>query len=101
MDSLRFTNNLLKVFWPIVDTTNKLHHGIDKFLTNILNPQTQNENTVKDLFEAGNMIHKIPTELFNRTIYHVIIKSHGLNHFATKQRKFIYQAKSLFFKLTR
>ena len=47
MDSLRFTNNLLEVFLPIVDTTSTLHHGVGKFLTNILNPLTQNEKGSK------------------------------------------------------
>ena len=47
MDSLRFTNNLLEVFLPIVDTTSTLHHGVGKFLTIILNPLTQNEKGSK------------------------------------------------------
>ena len=47
MDSLRFTNNLLEVFLPIFDTTSTLDHGVGKFLTNILNPLTQNEKGSK------------------------------------------------------
>ena len=52
-------------FRTIVDTTNTLHYGVSKFLTNLLNPLTQNDYTVKDSFEVINMIHKIPPELFD------------------------------------
>ena len=55
-------------FQPIVDTTNTPHCGVSKFLTNLLNPLTQNEYTVKDSFEAVNMIHKIPPELLIKGI---------------------------------
>ena len=55
-------------FQPIVDTTNTPHCGVGKFLTNILNPLTQNEYAVKDSFEAVNMIHKIPPELLIKGI---------------------------------
>ena len=53
-------------FRPIVDTTNTSHYGVRKFLTNLLNPLTQNKYTVKDSFEAANMIHKIQPELFDK-----------------------------------
>ena len=52
-------------FQPIFDTTNTPHYGVGKFLTNI-NPLTQNDYTVKDSFEAVNMINKIPPELFDQ-----------------------------------
>ena len=55
-------------FQPIVDTTNTPHCGVGKFLTNLLNPLTQNEYTVKDSYEAVNMIHKIPPELLIKGI---------------------------------
>ena len=55
-------------FRSIVDTTNTPHYGIGKFLTNLLNPLTQNEYIVKDLFEAINMIHKIHREFFIKAI---------------------------------
>ena len=53
-------------FRPIVDTTNTPHYGVGKFLTNLLNPLTQNEYTVRDSFEAVNIIHEIPPELFDQ-----------------------------------
>ena len=39
------------------------HYRVGKFLANLLSPLTQNEYTVKDSFEAVNMIHEIPPEL--------------------------------------
>ena len=50
-------------FRLIVDTTNTPHNGVGKFLTNLRNPLTQNDYTVKDSFETVNMIRKIPPEL--------------------------------------
>ena len=55
----------LPYFQAIVDTTNAPHYGVSKFLTNLLNPLTQNGYTVKDSFEGAKMIHKIPPELFD------------------------------------
>ena len=52
-------------FRPIVDATNTPHYGVGTFLTNLLNPLTRNHYTVKDSFEAVNMIYKIPSELFD------------------------------------
>ena len=52
-------------FRPIADTSNTTHNGVGKFLTNLPNPLTQNDYIVKDSFEAVNMIHKIPPELFD------------------------------------
>ena len=46
-------------FRSIVDINNTPHYGVGKFLTNLLNPLTQNEYTVEDSFEAINMIRKI------------------------------------------
>ena len=59
-------------FRPIVDTTNTPHYGVGKFLTNLLNPLTQNEYTVKDSFKAVNMIQKIPRELFDQRYHHYL-----------------------------
>ena len=56
----------VSLFLTIVDTTNTLYYGVGKFLTNLLNPLTQNEYTVKDLFEAVNIIHKTPPEPFDK-----------------------------------
>ena len=56
----------LPSFRPIIDTTNTPHYGIGKFLSNMLQPLTINEYTVKDSFEAVNRIHAIPPELFEQ-----------------------------------
>ena len=57
-------------FRLIVDTTNTLYYGVGKFLINLLNPLTQNDYTVKGSFEAVNMVHKIPPELFHGDYRH-------------------------------
>ena len=51
-------------FRPIVDTTCTVYYGIGKYLSNLLNPLTLNEYSLKDSFEATQRIHSIPTELF-------------------------------------
>ena len=53
-------------FRPIIDTTNTPHYGVGKFLTNLLNPLTQNDYSVKDSFEAVNKIQQTPPELFDQ-----------------------------------
>ena len=57
--------NNIPSFRPIVDTTNKPHYNVGKYLANLLNSLTQNNFVVKDSFEAVNKIHNIPSELFN------------------------------------
>ena len=49
-----------------MDTTNTPHHGIDKYLSSLLNPLTHNDYSVKDTFEAVNKIRTIPPELFEQ-----------------------------------
>ena len=51
-------------FCPIVDTTGTAHYGVGKCLSNLLNPLTLNEYSLKNSFEATQQIHSIPTELF-------------------------------------
>ena len=41
----------LPSFRPVIDTTNTPHYGVEKFLTRLLNPLTQNVS-IKDSFEA-------------------------------------------------
>ena len=57
--------NNISSFRPIVDTTNKPHYNVGKYLANLLNSLTQNNFVVKDSFETVNKIHNIPSELFN------------------------------------
>ena len=52
-------------FRPLIDTTNTPHCGVGKFLTPLLNPLIQNVYSVKDSFEAVDLIRSIPTELFD------------------------------------
>ena len=49
---------------PIVDTTCTVYYSVGKYFSNLLNPLTLNEYSLKDSFEATQRIHSIPTELF-------------------------------------
>ena len=53
---------VLPSFRPIVDTTNTTY---SIFLTNLLNPLTFNDLTVKDSFDATNKIQEITKELLD------------------------------------
>ena len=55
-------SNILK-FRPIVDSTGMPHYSTGKFLTNLLNPLSTNEFTLKDSFNAVNKIKNIPPHL--------------------------------------
>ena len=50
---------------PILDTTDTPSYAISKFLSNLLNPFTENKYMVKDPFTAANKIREIPKELFD------------------------------------
>ena len=52
-------------FRPIVDTTGTAQYGIAKYLPNLLNPLTLNEYSLKDSFEAVDIIQTMPQELFS------------------------------------
>ncbi|XP_066931457.1 uncharacterized protein [Clytia hemisphaerica] len=55
----------LPKFRPIVDTTGTTHYSVGKYLTNLLNPLTVNDYTLKDSFDAAEKIKQIPKELFD------------------------------------
>ena len=55
----------LPKFRPIIDTTNTPYYGISKFLSNLLNPLTENQYVVKEYFTAANKITETPKELFD------------------------------------
>ena len=57
----------LPKFCPIIDTTGTTHYTIGKYLTNLLNPLTINEYSLKDSFDTANKIRNIPKELFDDT----------------------------------
>ena len=59
-----FTN--VTPFHPIIDTSNTPHYKMGKFLTNLLNPLTQNHYSVKDSFEASSRIQNISPTLFEQ-----------------------------------
>ena len=55
----------LPKFRPIIDTTNTPYYGVSKFLSNLLNPLTENQYVAKDSFTAANKIREIPKKLFD------------------------------------
>ena len=57
-------NSNIPKFRPIVDTTGTPHYSAGKFLTNLLNPLSMNEFTLKDSFDAVNKVKSIPLHLF-------------------------------------
>ena len=65
-------------FQLIIDTTNIPHYGVAKFLKNLLNPLTQNKYTVKDSFEAFNMIHKFRNNFLIKAIVNFLLNHHYL-----------------------
>ena len=62
----------LPPFRPIIDTTGSTHYSIGKYLTELLNPLTQNEFSLKDTFDAAERIRNIPRELLNDNEYTLI-----------------------------
>ena len=54
----------LPKFRPIIDTTVITHYSVGKFLSELLQPLTQNEYTLKDTFDAANRIKAISPTLF-------------------------------------
>ena len=55
----------LPKFRPITETTNTPYYGISKFLSNHLNPLTENQYVVRDSSSAANKTREIPKELFD------------------------------------
>ena len=51
-------------FRPIIDTTGSTHYKVGKYLSNLLQPLTINEFTLKDSFDTASKIRDIPKELF-------------------------------------
>ena len=52
-------------FRPIIDTTGTAYQPVARYLTNLLNPLTTKELTIKDTFDAVSHINKIPKKLFD------------------------------------
>ena len=55
----------LPKFRPIIDTTGTTHYNVGKYLTNLLNPLTSNDYSLKDSFDTANRIRTIPKHLFD------------------------------------
>ena len=56
----------LPKFRPIIDTTGTTHYSVGKYISELLQPLTQNEFTLKDSFDAASRIKLIPSELFDQ-----------------------------------
>ena len=52
-----FDNN--PSFWPIVDTTGTRYYSAGKYLSELLNPLTRNEYSLRDSFDATNRINRM------------------------------------------
>ena len=59
------TITALPKFRPIVDTTSTCYDNVCSYLTELLNPLTQNEFIIRDSFDAANKIKSIPPEVFD------------------------------------
>ena len=59
------TFDTLPPFRPIIDTTGTAYQPTAKFITQLLNPLTSNEFTIRDSFDAVHEINNIPHNLFN------------------------------------
>ena len=55
---------VLPKFRPIVDTTSTCYYNVGSYLTDLLNPLTQNEFIIGDSLDAANKIKSIPPEVF-------------------------------------
>ena len=58
-------------FCPIIDTTGTTHYGVGKFLSQLLQPLTKNEHTVKDTFDAKSRIETIEKAIFTQGYQYV------------------------------
>ena len=46
-------------FCPIIDTTGTTHYSVGKYLSELLNPLTHNDYSLKDSFDAATRIRRI------------------------------------------
>ena len=56
---------VLPKFRPLVDTTSTCYYNVGSYLTELLNPLTQNEFIIRDSFDAANKIKSILPEVFD------------------------------------
>ena len=58
------TFTVLPRFRPIVDTRSKCYYNFGPYLTELLNPLTQNEFIIRYSFDAANKTKSIPPKVF-------------------------------------
>ena len=56
---------MLPKFRPIVDTTSTYYYNVGSYLTELLNPLTQNEFIIRDSFDAANKIKSVPLNVYD------------------------------------
>ena len=59
------TFTVLPKFRTIVDTNSTCYYNVGSYLTELLNPLTQNEFIIKDSLDAANKIKSFPPEVFD------------------------------------
>ena len=59
------TFTVLPKFRTIVDTNSTCYYNVGSYLTELLNPLTQNEFIIRDSFDAANEIKSVPQEAFD------------------------------------
>ena len=47
-------------FWPIINTIDFILYNVEKYITKLLKPLTQNEYSLKNTFDADQHVKKIP-----------------------------------------
>ena len=59
------TFTVLPKFRPIVETTSTCYDNVGSYLTELLNPLTQNEFMIRDSFDPANKINSVQPEVFD------------------------------------
>ena len=59
-------------FRPIIDTIISTRYNVEKYITKLLIPLTQNKYSLEDTFDAAERIKKIPKELIRNKNYTLI-----------------------------
>ena len=65
LPNIRQTFTKLPKFRPIADTTSTCYYHVGSYLTELLNPLTQNKLIIRDSFDAANKIKPIPPNFFD------------------------------------
>ena len=65
LSKIHKTFTVLPKFRLIVDITSTCYYNVGSYLTELLNPLTQNEFIIRDSFDAANEIKSVPQEAFD------------------------------------